>query len=66
MTADELDALLDGIVPVVREYVAREIQQRDARIAELEQRAPVPGPAGRDGADGLTVIGPQGDVGSAG
>jgi hypothetical protein len=42
MTAEELAAVIDGIAPVIRDYVTR----------VLETRPPVPGPPGPPGQDG--------------
>ncbi len=63
MTAQELGAVIKGIVPVVREY----LDAITARVAAIEARAPVAGPPGEPGRDGHEgVPGPPGDHGPAG
>lgn len=71
MTATELDAVVRGIVPVVRGYLASESAVLVARcdaltatVATLEARAPVPGPKGEPGARGEPgPVGPAGERG---
>ncbi|UAK23664.1 collagen-like protein [Sphingomonas nostoxanthinifaciens] len=50
------EALADVMAGIVREAVAKAIAPLNARILELEQRAPAPGDPGRDGADGVPGV----------
>ncbi|MDH5244818.1 MAG: collagen-like protein [Betaproteobacteria bacterium] len=61
MTDTELALISRGLAPVMRAVVAAAVEPLLARIAILEQRAPVPGRDGRDGAQG-----PQGPAGEKG
>lgn len=63
------DALLAAMGELVAVNVAREVARVDARVAQVEARAPVPGPpgepgepgtAGKDGVDGVGVNGKDG------
>jgi hypothetical protein len=56
----ELDALLRGIAPIVRGQIQNATASVLERIAALEARAPVPGPAGERGERG--DVGPAGPV----
>jgi hypothetical protein len=38
ITLEELDMLLEGIAPVVREEIVEELKSRDRRITALERR----------------------------
>lgn len=51
MSAD-LAGLVRGIAPAIRAFVASGLEALAARVAVLEERAPVPGPAGQAGASG--------------
>lgn len=65
MTADDLAVVVRGMTPVVREYVASQVDPLlktiaglEQRLAVAEQRPLVPGPAGKDAAvdfDGLAL-----------
>lgn len=58
MNLKSLAAVVEGIAPVVKEFVARELESFGVRLKALEERAPVPGPAG--------PIGPAGPAGERG
>lgn len=75
MTAQELRALSDGLVPVMRDYISRAVDERinavlaknaalEMRILELETRPPVIGPQGPAGERGEP--GEKGEMGPAG
>jgi len=62
MHHDEITALAKGVAPFVRECVADALKAVDARLGELEARAPVPGPAGPQGEAGARgEVGPRGE-----
>src|SRR5262245_13590782 len=64
MTAEELHAVIEGIVPVVREYVAVTMGPILTRMSALETRAAGPGPPGERGETG--PAGPSGPAGEPG
>jgi hypothetical protein len=64
MTAADLQSVIKGIGPVIREYVATAMLSFGTRLSEIEARAVIPGPPGKDGERGLT--GDKGDRGEAG
>lgn len=67
MTADELTAVAEGVAEAARAYLDKALEGFAARIAALEQRAPVPGRDGRDGAPGMKGDpGPEGPAGERG
>src|SRR5215831_3219484 len=47
MTGEELEALVDGLVPAIRRLVAHELAETRGKVAALETTPP-----GRDGRDG--------------
>jgi len=53
MTRPELDALLHGLAPAVRDFVVASQQALHDRLAAVEAREPVPGPPGPPGVKGL-------------
>ena len=53
MTAAEIDVLLDGVVPAVKQHLAETLAPLLVRVAALETRAMVPGPAGEKGEPGI-------------
>jgi hypothetical protein len=55
MNHRDIEALIKGIAPVLRDFVAEAVKGFDDRLAALEKRTPErgePGAAGRDGIDG--------------
>jgi len=78
MTGQELDALISGMAPVVKEYVAASFDTLAARLKALEGRELVPGPsgpvgergepgpAGERGLDGIGLAGRDGTDGPVG
>lgn len=64
MTANELNSIMRGIAPVVREYVATTTDALAVRLATIEARALVPGPQGDPGPRGDPgPVGPTGERG---
>lgn len=61
MKSEHLQKLATGLAPVVVDEVTTALAPFDARVKALEDRAPVPGPAGEPG-----PIGPMGPAGPAG
>jgi hypothetical protein len=62
MKDDEITALAKGMAPFVRDCVVDALKAVDARLGELEARAPVPGPAGPQGEAGAQgEVGPRGE-----
>jgi hypothetical protein len=66
MTATDLELIVRGVVPAVREFIATQLRSYAERIAVLETRAPVPGPQGEKGIDGQSVQGERGEKGDPG
>lgn len=67
MTEQELAAVVQGIAPVIREAVAHGVKDVGARLAVVEARPVVPGPAGPQGEKGdcgLSIVGPVGPAGT--
>lgn len=64
MKATELSAVMRGIAPVIRDYVARGLADLATKVAQLEARAAVPGERGPQGEPG--VPGPAGERGPEG
>lgn len=64
MTRDQLTAIVRGLVPTVREYVAGATDALSARIKAIEDREPIAGPEGQPGQPGAK--GEKGDKGEAG
>lgn len=67
MTRDQLTAIVRGLVPTVREYVAGATDALSARIKAIEEREPIAGPEGQPGQPGAKgEQGEKGDPGPAG
>ncbi|HJT96617.1 MAG TPA: hypothetical protein VJ777_32475 [Mycobacterium sp.] len=66
MNVKALAAVMEGIAPVIREYVAKSIEGFGARLKALEERPPVPGPAGPAGEPGPPGVGEKGEPGEKG
>lgn len=62
--------VIDGIAPVVRDYVAKSLDGFSSRLKAIEDRPPVPGPAGPVGEPGQPGVagapGTDGPMGPAG
>ncbi len=61
MNTKSLAIVLDGIAPIVRDFVVKQLDGVSARLKALEERAPVAGPAGPPG-----PAGERGEKGEAG
>lgn len=61
MTAADLGAVLKGIAPVVREFIAGSVESLVKRLEAIEARPVIHGKDGRDGERG-----PQGEKGEIG
>lgn len=59
-----IEALMVGIAPIIRDYLAGTITAIDSRLKALESRAPVAAESGKDGEKG--EVGPQGEKGEPG
>ena len=59
-----IEALMVGIAPIIRDYLAGTIAAIDTRLKALESRAPVAAESGKDGEKG--EAGPQGEKGEPG
>ena len=64
MTAGALSAVVKGIAPVIREYVAKALGDLATRVHALEERSAVPGERGPQGERGDP--GPEGPAGPQG
>ncbi len=64
MTPEDIDIIVAGIEPVVREFVASRLTGVLDQLRALEGRSAVPGPVGAEGPMGLT--GPKGEPGEPG
>ncbi len=73
MTSDDLDIIVSSVAPVMREFVAHKMEgfmdlmaAMERRMATLEVQAAVPGPEGKPGPPGESVMGPTGPKGDPG
>lgn len=64
MKASLRHTIVDALAMLIPEYVARAVSPFGERLAIVEQRAPIPGPAGQPGKDGEP--GPEGTPGRDG
>lgn len=65
----DLKALTDGLFDAVTGYIARQLAPLQAKLDQIEQRAPVPGPVGPQGEkgdSGESIQGPAGPQGEKG
>lgn len=61
MTARELESIIRGMTPALRDVLTTELRAITGRVARLEQQWPRDGRDGQPGRDGLP--GPRGDAG---